>query len=253
MKYKTIIYEKENGIGIITLNRPERMNAVDTQMAVELGEVLSEIAGDDGLRVVIITGGEKFFCTGADIREQKPPDFLKRLRAIFHTMENTDEVFIAAISGAALGGGCEIALACDLRIASDTAQIGLPEVKIGGIPSAGGTQRLPRILGGAKAKELLFLGDSISGEEAYRIGLVNQVTPNASLMEKAKELARKLLDRAPLSLKMIKAAVNTGINTDLESGLDYEALCSAKLSGSEDRREAAKAFAEKRRPKFKGK
>ena len=252
MAYETIIYEKGEGIGTITLNRPRRRNAINSQLLDEMRQVLGEISKDEEIRVVIITGAEGAFSAGADVREEMPPDYLGRFRDLLYTIETGDKPVIAAINGLALGGGCELSLACDLRIASESATMGTPEIKLGVIPSAGGTQRLPRLIGTAKAKELLFFGDPVDGNEAYRIGLVNKVVPSEILMDEAKNTARILLDRPPVALRMAKSAVNTGMRVDLESGLDYEAHCAAILSTTEDVKEGIRAFAERRKPVWKG-
>lgn len=252
MAYETIIYQKEEGIGIITLNRPHRKNAINSQLLDEMRQALDEIARDDEVRVVIITGAEGAFSAGADIRERMPPDYLRRFRDLLRAIETGGKPVIAAVNGLALGGGCEISLACDLTIASQSATMGVPEIKIGAIPSAGGTQRLPRLIGAARAKELLFFGDPINSNEAYRVGLVNKVVPDENFMDEVKNIARVLLERPPVALRMAKSAVNTGIKIDLESGLDFEASCAAILSTTEDSKEGIRAFAEKRKPVWKG-
>jgi len=252
MPYETIIYQKGEGIGTITLNRPQRRNAINYHMLTEMHQVLDEIAQDSDVWVVIITGCEGAFSAGADIKEQMPPDYLLRFRDLLRKIEAGAKPVIAAINGLALGGGCEVALSCDLRIACTGAKMGTPEIKLGVIPSAGGTQRLPRLLGSAKAKELLFLGDPVDGGEAHRIGLVNKVVADEALMDEATNMAKLLLERPPVALRMIKAAVNTGLRVDLESGLDFEAQCAAFLVTTEDVQEGIKAFAEKRKPVWKG-
>lgn len=174
-------------------------------------------------------------------------------KTIIHCLiEDFEKPVIAAVSGIALGGGCELALACDFRIASESAKFGLPEINLGGLPAGGGTQRLPRLIGVAKAKEMIMTGDSIDGREAYRIGLVNRVVPVDSLLEEAKKIAGRISEKAPLAMKMAKIAINKGIQMDLNSGLDYEAQCVTVLYKTEDRREAINAFKEKRKPLFKG-
>jgi enoyl-CoA hydratase len=262
MSYETIHYEKDEGIGIVTLNRPDRLNALSFKMKDELSVVFDEMEKDDAVRVVILTGGEKAFSSGADIKERTSDKGAgsqyeyyfrqKKSHEFYSKIENFEKPVIAAISGVAVGGGCELSMVCDLRIASDSARFGVPEVKIGIIPAAGGTQRLPRLIGVTKAKELLFTGDFIDAQEAYRLGLVNRVVPVDELMGEARALARKLLDNPPLSIKFAKRAVNTGMQLDLASALDYETYCAALLAFSEDRQEGFKAFVEKRKPKFKG-
>jgi len=261
MSFETLLYEKEEGVGIVTLNRPDRLNALSFKLKQELMCVFEKIENDNDIKVVILTGGLKAFSAGADIKERATieatqPDFYfsqqKNIR-FYSFIENFEKPIIAAISGVAVGGGCELALVCDIRIASETAKFGVPEVKLGVIPSAGGTQRLPRIIGITKAKEMLYTGSFIDAEEAYRLNLVNKVVPVEKLIQEAKEMARKLVDNPPLSVKFAKRAVNAGMQMDLSSALDYESYCSALLNVSEDRREGFRAFTEKRKPQFKGK
>jgi enoyl-CoA hydratase/carnithine racemase len=258
MDYQTILYEKSEGLATITLNRPKSMNALNSQVFKELGLALSEVDGDDSVKVVILAGSEKFFAAGADITEigeiGTPVDahrFLKDAQAVFNRIEDLEKPVIAAISGLALGGGCELVLACDLRIAADNAVFGQPEIKIGVIPGAGGTQRLPRIVGVTKAKELLYTGDFIDAQEAYRIGLVNKVVSVASLMEEAKKMALKIARQPGMALKVTKLAVNGGLNMDIKSAMAYEARCFEILFSTEDQKEGMKAFVEKRKPVFK--
>ena len=258
MEYKTILYEKKEGIGTITLNRPESMNALNSTVFKELGQVLSEIEEDNDVKVVIITGSEKFFAAGADITEidkiSTPIDahgFLKDAQIAINRFEDLGKPVIAAISGLALGGGCELTMACDLRIAAENAMFGQPEIKIGVIPGGGGTQRLPRLVGVTKAKELLYTGDFIDAGEAHRIGLVNKVVPVASLMDEARKMALKIARQPGVTLKITKIAVNGGMNMDLKSAMAYEARCFEILFSTEDQKEGVKAFIEKRKPVFK--
>jgi len=260
MDYHTILYEKKGDIGTITLNRPKSMNALNSQLLRELDDVLTNIDRDDEVKVVTLTGSEKYFAAGADITEianiNTPVDahrFLKEAQAVFNKIEDLEKPVIAVISGLALGGGCELILACDLRIAADNATFGQPEIKIGVIPGAGGTQRLPRIIGVTKAKELLYTGDFIDAQEAYRIGLVNKVVPLASLMEEAMKMAMKIARQPGFALKVTKFAVNGGLNMDIKSAMAYEARCFEILFSTEDQREGIKAFVEKRKPVFKDK
>ena len=222
-----------------------------------MGYDLKEI---EKVKAIIITGSKRCFAAGGDIREilslETPVDshnFFKIINSPFHKIEILEKPVIAAISGFALGGGCELALVCDLRFAADNAVFGLPEIKIGMIPGAGGTQRLPRLIGTGNAKELLFLGESINAQEAYRIGLVNKVVPINSLMEEARNTASALAKGSTIALAMIKAAVNKGINMELSSALAYEARCLEVLFSTEDQKEGLISFKEKRRPIFKGK
>ena len=257
MDYQTILYEKGEGIAVITLNRPKSMNALNSVLFRELDDALTKIEGDAEVKVVIITGAEKFFAAGADITEiggiATPVDahrFLKDAQAVFNRIEDLEKPVIAAVSGLALGGGCELALACDLRIAAENATFGQPEIKIGVIPGAGGTQRLPRIIGVTRAKELLYTGDFIDAQEAYRIALVNKIVPVASLMEEARKMAQKIARQPGFALKITKIAVNGGMNMDIKSAMAYEARCFEILFSTADQKEGMKAFIEKRKPAF---
>lgn len=261
MNYETLICEKEGGIAIVTMNRPERLNALNAKMKEEISLVFDALEKDDEVKVVIFTGGLKAFCAGADIKEKASVSNVSQAQLIFNSrkthqlfckIEDFEKPVIAAVSGVAVGGGCELSLVCDLRIASETARFGVPEVKIGAIPAAGGTQRLPRLIGITKAKELLYTGDFVDAQEAYRLSLVNKVVPVEALMEEAKAMARKLINNPPLPIKFMKRAVNMGMQLDLASGLEYEAFCAAMVVFSEDRVEGFKAFVEKRKPVYKG-
>lgn len=263
MEFETILFHKDGHIGILELHRPDKMNAISLQMRSEIEALLDEMTRDDTIRVLILTGGPKVFCAGADIKEK--PGIIQRLdenklyriltrRKIVHSLiEEFEKPVIAAVSGLALGGGFELALAADLRIASETAKFGLTEINFGTLPSGGGTQRLPRLIGTARAKEMIYTAETIDAQEAYRIGLVNRVVSSDALMDEAKNLAEKIAGKSPLAVKLAKFAINKGMQMDLNSGLDYEAQCVTVLHGTEDRKEALKAFAEKRTPVFKGK
>lgn len=259
MNFNTIIYEKGEGIGIIKLNRPRRMNALCNELLKELDMLIDDIKEDDEVSVVIITGEEKFFAAGADINELAgvitPADahhIDPGAPYVLNKIEKLEKPVIAAVSGPALGGGCELALACDLRIGAENATFGQPEIKIGIIPGSGGTQRLPRLIGLGRAKELLYTGDSIDAQEAYRIGLVNKLVPVASLMDEAKKMALKMVRQPGFALKIIKMVVNDGMNMDLQSAMAYEARCFEMAFSTEDQKEGMKAFIEKRKPVFKG-
>lgn len=255
MAFNTILYELKDNICIVTLNRPKFMNAIDEVLAQELGEALDRADKDTNIRVLIITGGNEFFCTGADLKNvsmRNTVDFLNKIRRSFHLVETLSKPVIAAINGAAVGGGLELALTCDMIVVSDTAKIGLPEVNIGRIPGAGGTQRLVRSLGIIKAKELLYLGRFIDGNEAYRIGLVNCVAGNDEVINEALKLATELAQKAPLSLKSLKRLVYMSVNVDIESGLDEEIQHANLLATSNDFEEGRKSFIENRKPIFKG-
>jgi len=257
MEYTTILYEKSEGIGTITLNRPKSMNALNSTLLVELSRVFNEISKDDEVRVVIVTGSEKFFAAGADITEianigtpADAYDFLKTAD-VFRKLEDFDKPIIALIRGLALGGGCELAMACDLRIAAENAVFGQPEIRIGVIPGGGGTQRLPRLIGVTKAKELLYTGDSIDAQEAYRVGLVNKVVPNESAVDETRKMALKIARQPGIALRATKLAVDGGMSMDMKSALAYEARCFEILFSTDDQKEGMKAFVEKRKPEFK--
>ena len=256
MAYETLLYDKGDGIAVLTLNRPDSLNSVNTKMQAEMKETWDDIEHDKNVRVVIITGGEKCFSAGADIREQFPPGVSRpSSRDQFKKIEDFDRPSIAAISGYCLGGGLELALCCDLRIASETAQFGLVELKVGVVPGAGGMQRLPRTIGITKAKEMLYLAERIDAQEAYRIGLVNKVVPVASLMDEAKKMANIMLDMPPHGIKIAKRCINEGMQMDLQSALKFDVETAAKEMATplamENMAEGRKAFAEKRKPVFK--
>ena len=260
MSYETLIYEKDQGMAVLTLNRPDRMNALSFKLKEEVSSVFDRLEEDEEIKVVILTGGLKAFSAGADIKERSQVQLTqsqfysaqRKSQEFYTRIEQFEKPVIAAISGVAIGGGLELVLVCDLRIASDTARFGLPEVKLGVIPSAGGTQRLPRLIGATRAKELLFTGEFIDAQEAYRMGLVNRVVAVDHLMEETRALAQKLAKNPPLSIQYAKRAVNRGLQLDMTSALDYEAHCASILYASEDRKEGMRAFKEKRKPVFKG-
>ncbi len=258
MAYQTLLYEKGEGIGVVTLNRPAALNALNSQVFADLFELFREIESDPEVRVVIITGsGEKAFAAGADVAEMQPMNTIEIRKFITGGRKACDKIYglnkpvIAAIQGFALGGGCELAMCCDLRIATENARFGQPEINLGIIPGAGGTQRLTRLVGIARSKELIYTGDIIDAKTALSIGLVNKVVPQASLMTEAKEMAKKLLSKSGAALSMAKAAINTGANTDLASGLDVEEQCFTLCFATEDQKEGMKAFLQKRKPEFK--
>lgn len=232
MGYQTIVYEKEGSIGIITLNRPERRNALNMVIIREMTRLLDEVAADQEVRAVIITGGEKWFSAGADLKdlqETSDPTFLDELRTLFKKIENLDRPVIAAINGFCLAGGCEMAISCDLRIAADNATFGFPEIRFGALAIGGATQRLPRLIGLGKAKEMHYTGDPIDAQEAYRIGLVNKVVPPTSVMDEAKKMAGTLVLRSRAALNMVKFLINAGMRTDLNTAMEFEAEVSKSL------------------------
>ena len=259
MSYETLIVEKTEGIGIIKLNRPP-VNPLNTQMYMDLYEAVCELDGDPLVGAIIITGGgDKAFAAGLDIKDvmgKSVVDILdfcwKGPRRAFDKLTGSDKPTIAAVFGLALGGGCEVALCCDLRIASEDAVFGLPEITLGIMPGSGGTQRLPRLIGTAKAKEMLFVGETVNAVEAYRVGLVNKVVPKDKLMEEAIALAKKLASRPKAALAMIKKCVDNGLDMDISSGVTMEMNCFSIAFTSEDGREGINAFVEKRKPVYKG-
>jgi len=260
MNFETVLLEKGEGVATITLNRPKSMNALNSQLLRELDQIIADVEMDDDISAVIITGSDKFFAAGADITEVDTiPDpmsarrFLKLVQGVINRVEDMGKPVIAAVRGFALGGGCELALACDIRLAADNAVFALPEVKIGVIPGGGGTQRLPRIVGAGRAKELMYTGDMIDAQEAYRIGLANKVYPVASLMEEARKLALKIARQPRAGVNALKLSINDGLNMDLKNGIAYEARCFEILFSTEDQKEGIKAFIEKRKPAYKNK
>lgn len=261
MKYETILYDRDetSAVSVITLNRPEHLNALSEKMLSELSHVMESVAKEADIAALVVTGGDKCFASGADIKQvshlNSPADaheFVSRAHMVMNGIEKIEKPVIAAVNGIAFGGGCELALACDIRLASESALFALPEMKIGVMPGGGGTQRLPRLIGLGRAKEMLFSGDPIDAQEAYRIGLVNRVFPVESLMEEAMKMAKKFASRPRVALKTAKAAVIAGMSMDLSSALSYEARCFELLFSTEDLKEGMKAFMEKRKPLFKG-
>jgi enoyl-CoA hydratase len=255
-----LLFEVRDSIGFITLNRPKALNALNSALLNELGSLLDDIAKNDEIKVVILTGGgDKAFAAGADISEMAPMTamegrkFSKNGMDSISKLETLPQPTIAAVHGFALGGGCELALACDLRIASTKAKFGQPEVNLGVTPGFGATQRLPRLIGPALAKELLLTGDMIGAERAYQIGLVNHVVEPEELMNKAVEIAMKIAGKGQLAVKMTKQGVVEGMNMDLERGLQYETELFGLSFSTEDQKEGMAAFLEKRPAEFKGK
>lgn len=258
MTYNTLLYEKEDAIGIVTINRPASLNALNGEVYTELYELFQEIENDAEVRVVILTGsGEKAFVAGSDIPEMQPQSsleinsFVEKCRIASDRINTLSKPVIAAVNGYALGGGCELTMCCDLRIASENARFGQPEINVGIIPGGGGTQRLTRLIGMTRAKELLYTGDMIDASTALNMGLVNKVVPLASLMTEARELARKLLTKSGRILSLAKKAVNSGASMSLPDALDLEAQCFSLCFATEDQKEGMKAFMEKRKAEFK--
>jgi len=259
MGYTNLLLERDGAVALLTVNRPDKRNALNTQTVDELRRAILELQRDDQVRVVILTGaGDKAFVAGADIGElavQTPVggrDHGRTGQHVFDLVEHMGKPVIAAINGVALGGGCELAMACTLRIAADTARLGQPEINLGLMPGYGGSQRLPRLVGKGRALELLLTGDPISADEAWRIGLVNRVVPAASLLDEARALARSLAAKAPIAVRYILDAVHQGGEMGLAEAQTYEATLFGLVSTTEDMREGTTAFLEKRKAAFKG-
>ncbi len=259
MGYENLLVERDGEIAVVTINRPQALNALNDSVVTELRQAFEELGKDDGIRVIILTGaGEKAFVAGADIGELAQCDTLGGIQTarkgqhLMFQIQWHNKPVIAAVNGFALGGGCEIAMACDIRIASDKSKFGQPEVNLGIIPGYGGTQRLPRLVGMGKAKELIFTGDMVDAQEALRIGLVDKVVPAGDLMKEAKEMAKKIASKGPVAVRLAKQAINFGANVDLSSGCIYEADQFGIVCTTEDKVEGTKAFLEKRKAEFKG-
>ena len=260
MNFTTILVEKKEGIAKITLNRPQALNAINRDMLLELETAIEDIEKDDAVRVVVITGSGRAFCAGADLMGIKSllgqpvqmSQFLRLWRRVFDAIESLSKPVIAQINGMALAGGLELVAVCDMAIASEDAQLGDQHVNFGLVPGGGDSQRLPRLIGIRKAKELLLTGDWISAKEAERIGLINRAAPADKLEEAVNELAKKLCERSPLTSKAIKLLVNKGMQTNLDAGLELELGQILHLFTTEDLAEGVKAFAERRKPVFKG-
>lgn len=260
MSYETLLYQVEDGIALITINRPKVLNALNQQVIRELGRAMRSAADDDTVKVVVLTGaGEKAFAAGADIEEltELGPvsaiELARRGQALTRDMERLGKPIIAALNGFALGGGCEIAMACTLRVAADTAKLGQPEVNLGLPPGYGGTQRLPRLVGKGRALDLILTGRMVSADEARAMGLVNMVVPGAELMDAVRKLAGTIMEKAPLAVRFAMEAVHGGMEMGLDQGLNLEAHQFGLCAGTEDMKEGLTAFLEKRKPSFKGK
>ncbi|MFC2060384.1 enoyl-CoA hydratase/isomerase family protein [Chloroflexota bacterium] len=260
MEFETIIYEKKENVGWITLNRPDVLNAQNETVMDELNTALGQARDDDDIYVIVITGaGDRAFSAGADISmfpSWSPMDVIKKFQGVKRPYEFIREVpkpVIAMVNGFALGGGCELAMACDIIIASEKARFGQPEISVGVIPGGGGTQILPRLIGEKKARELIFTGDFISAEEALRLGLVNKVVPKERLKEAVDELVGKLKSKSPAILKLAKLALNRSLETPLSIGMVSETDLFATCFGTKDQKEGSTAFLEKRTPSYTGK
>src|SRR5579862_7388899 len=253
MKYETIILDRKDGIGYLTLNRPDRANTISLQLMHDVVSAMEQVEADQEYRVVILTGAGKHFCGGADLRDfaerarearshggerQGGGSFVSPQRDLFAALEESRVPVIAAINGAAMGGGCEIALACDIRVIADTANIGLPEIRFGALPAGGGTQRLPRLVGSGIAKEMIFSGLPYTAQDALRIGLVNRVAPAAGLIEECEKMARVYVERAAYALKTAKQLVNRGVELPLKDGIALERKMIAEMATPEERKKA---------------
>jgi len=259
MEKEYVRCQVEEGIAVVTIDNQPALNALNGPTLTQLDQVFDELAKNQEVKGVIITGGgEKSFVAGADISEfihikgEAAVGFMNRGQRIFDKIEAFDRPVIAAINGFALGGGNELAMCCDIRIAAENALFGQPEVNLGIIPGYGGTQRLPRLIGPGKAKEIIFADERINAQEAFRIGLVQRVVPKGQALEEARKLLKKIVGKGPVAVKMAKKAINEGLQMSLREGLDLEAGCEGVCFGTEDKDEGAKAFLEKRPAKFKG-
>jgi len=259
MNYKNILVEKKGEIGIIKINRPKVLNALNKETIQEISKAIDELNLDKKIKVAILTGEGKAFIAGADINQMKDMTSLEAMEfsELGHSMllkiENSRLPFIAAINGYALGGGCEMIMACDICIASVSAKIGQPEINLGVHPGFGGTQRLPRLVGRMKAKELLLTGENINAGEACRIGLINMVVEDSKLMETTKNIAKKIASKSPIQTDFIKSLVNKGADIDIHSACSLEISYFSSSFSTEDQKEGMYAFVEKKKPTFKGK
>jgi enoyl-CoA hydratase len=256
--YETLIVESEDHIGTIRLNRPEALNALNSQLLDELGEALTEMDGSNRVRAIVITGSEKAFAAGADIKEMSEKSFVDMFLEDYFTAPSETilrcrKPIIAAVAGYCLGGGCELAMMCDFIIAADTAKFGQPEVNLGVMPGLGGSQRLTRFVGKSKAMEMCLTGRMMDAAEAERSGLVSRVVPARDLLRDARDTAAKIAEKSPLTVRAIKESVNRSYETTLREGLLFERRLFDALFATEDQAEGMAAFAEKRSPQFRGK
>ena len=256
MEFKNVLVEKQEDVAIVKINRPQALNALNKELLKELEELLYELSEDDKIKAVVITGEGKAFVAGADIAEMKDMtaiqarEFAKLGQGVFSLIESMEKPVIAAINGFALGGGSELALACDIRIASDKAKLGQPEVNLGIIPGFGGTQRIARLIGPSKAKMLIYTGDVIDAQTALSYGLVNKVVPAEELMKEVLDLAGKIVSKGPNAIKFAKAVINKGIQADLLTGSAYEMEAFSLCFSTGEAKEGMSAFLEKRKPNW---
>lgn len=260
MEFKNTLYEKGEGIATITINRPQALNALNEETLLEISSRIADAKQDKEVKVIIITGaGDRAFCAGADLNVMKGAGAYKGMRLskvgqkLTMEIEEIEKPVIAAINGYALGGGLELAMACDLRIASENAKLGQPEVNVGLIPGWGGTQRLPRFVGKGKAKEMIFTGNRLDAKTAEQLGLVNKVVPFDLLKSTVKDLASELMNKPPIAIELAKQLINNSTEINLKVGLTNEAEAFGVLASTEDFREGVSAFLEKRKPQYKGK
>jgi enoyl-CoA hydratase len=259
LKLENVLYEKKGPIAFVTLNRPKVLNALNAKTISELRSAFEDARDDPDVRGVILTGaGDKAFAAGADISEMASDtpviaeEKTRAGQAVTDLIENLGKPVIAAVNGFALGGGCELSMACTIRLAAETAKFGQPEVKVGIMPGYGGTQRLPRLVGRGRALQLILSGEMIGAQEAYRIGLVNEIVPNANLSARAEAILKQIISNAPVGVKYSIQAVNKGLDASLAEGLLLEASLFAICAATEDKKEGTSAFLEKRAPEFKG-
>jgi len=257
--YKNLIHHSADGVSLLQLNRPQKKNALNGELRNELQHAIEQMARDKDIRAVVLSGGEEFFCAGADIGEiqesrsaEAAYHHAREFQMLFDRIEALPQPVIAAVAGFALGGGCELTLACDFRLAAEGAKFGLPEIKIGAFPGGGGTQRLPRLVGVAKAKEMIFTGEPVTADEALALGLVSKVVPKEALMDEARNFAAKLASLPRLALQASKMLINRSVEMDLASGLEMEARTFSALALTHDLSEGIRAFLDKRKPNFTG-